>query len=123
MGYFSKLSLERFHQYHDNSYVSPEEQLLYRLEDLYARRTELADMDYTYDDRTCWNDAELRYAPPRYLNTQEDVQAAIAIAIDELAVRYGIFVMEEPEKVTPVMDEITNAQISFADFLSMPRVA
>ena len=123
MGYFSKLSLERFHQYHDNSYVSPEKQLLYRLEDLYARRTELADTDYTYDDRTCWNDAELRYAPPRYLNTQEDVQAAIAMAIDELAVRYGIFVMEEPKKVTPVMDEITNAQISFADFLSMPCVA
>ena len=121
MGYFSNISIVSTSYLRDYSYAFPEEQLLWRLEDLWDRLKELTTEKRKYERRVCFSKDDLRYVLPEHFYTTADVQAAIDLAISELKDRYGINVLEETQKedVPVIMDEVTNAQISFLDICTI----
>lgn len=103
---------------HDHSYTPPEMQLLWRLEDLEDRLQELANQKTGIrDEGITFSESDLRYVLPKHFYSVSDVQKAIDLAICELAEQYGIYVGDEPE--APVVDEVTDMQISFLDILSI----
>ena len=118
MGYFSNLAADYFanEQDRDHSYSLPEKQLQWRLEDLQARLEELTELGTREADRVSLPENVLRYVLPRALKTVAEVEAAIDLAVRELAQRYGIYVREAPE--VPILDEITDMQITILDMLA-----
>ena len=119
MGYFSNLAAEYVPYDHDHSYTPPEKQLLWRLEDLEERLHELTNhRTGKRDEGVCFCESDLRYVLPEHFLSASDVRKAIDLAISDLKERYGICVGDAPEQEEPVMDEITDMQISFLDFLS-----
>ena len=103
---------------HDHSYTPPEMQLLWRLEDLEDRLEELSQQQTGIrDEGVSFSESDLRYVLPKHFYSVSDVQKAIDLAISDLAERYGIYVQGEPE--APIVDEVTDMQISFLDILSV----
>lgn len=120
MGYFSNLAAQYVPYDHDHSYIPPEKQLLWRLEDLEERLHELTTQRTgRRDEGVCFSESDLRYVLPRQFLSVSDVQKAIELAVKDLAERYGIYVRGKPVEEVPEMDEITGMQISFLDVLSM----
>lgn len=120
MGYFSSLAIDYVPYDHDCSYTPPEKQLLWRLEELQDRLEELRTKKRIYEDRVTFSEANLRYVLPEHFKTTADVEAAIALTISDLKERHGILVCEDNgEKKTPAVDEVSDMQITFLDFLSM----
>ena len=120
MGYFSNLAAEYVPYEYDHSYPSPEEQLLWRLEDLEERLHELTTQRTgKRDEGVCFSESDLRCVLPGQFLSVSDVRKAIELAVDDLADRYGIYVRGKPVEEVPEMDEITGMQISFLDVLSM----
>lgn len=120
MGYFSNLAVAYIAYRQDHSIVPPDRQLLWRLEELEDRLDALSDLQGDYECRAIFSDDDLRHILPEHLYTFADVQAAIELAIFDLADQYGIRIrMDEPEE-PPAVDEITGMQISIVDLLSMP---
>lgn len=120
MGYFSELAIDIVPYDHDCSYTPPDKQLLWRLEELQDRLEELAIKRRKYEDRVCFSEDNLRYVLPEHFTRAADVEAAIELVITDLWERHGILIREdECEKEQPVVDEITDMQISFLDILSM----
>lgn len=96
MSYFSNLALEYEDIYENYSYPSPEEQLLWRLHDLYDVIDELKKGNAPYKNAYLLSDNDVRYAIPEYFGCILDVERAINLAISDLCVNYGIKVKEEP---------------------------
>lgn len=69
-----------------------------------------------YEHRAYFSDSALRCILPEHLNTVADAAAAIALAVGDLADRYGIYVREKSPQEDPGADELTGMQISFLDF-------
>lgn len=90
MGYFSELNLEL--QYEkgelDRSYPSPEQQIVWRIEDLKSRLIELGmvcqsdEIVYGYDDIS--RAASVEYSLPECLASTKDVLIALAAAYRKL---------------------------------------
>ena len=119
MGYFSNLAAEYKPYDDDHSYPPPEKQLLWRLEDLEDRLYELTKQKTgKWDEGDYFPEDNLRYVLPEHFLSASDVRKAIVLAISDLRERYGIYVGDAPEQGDPVMDEITDMQISFLDILS-----
>lgn len=120
MGYFSNLAAEYEPYDHDHSYTPPEKQLLWRLEELEDRLHELTTQRTgKRDEGVCFSESDLRYVLPEHFLSASDVRKAIDLAISDLKERYGICVGDAPEQEEPVMDEITDMQISFLDVLAL----
>ena len=120
MGYFSSLAAHEVLYDHDHSYIPPEKQLLWRLEDLEERLHELTTQRTgRRDEGACLSDSDLRYVLPGQFLSVPDVRKAIELAVNDLAERYGIYVHGEPVEEVPEMDENTGMQISFLDVLAM----
>lgn len=120
MGYFSNLAAEYVPYDHDHSYTPPEKQLLWRLEELEDRLHELTTQRTgKRDEGVCFSESDLRYVLPEHFLSASDVRKAIDLAISDLKERYGICVGDAPEQEEPVMDEITDMQISFLDVLAL----
>ena len=68
----------------DTSYPSPEQQLIWRIEDL-TQRPEV----FSFSDSTPMCDADLRYALPECFYNPRDIERAIALAEEKLAADYG----------------------------------
>ena len=120
MGYFSNLAAEYAPADHDHSYIPPEKQLLWRLEELKDRYHELANRKTGKgDDGACFSDANLRLVLPEHFLSPCDVRKAIDLTTGELRDRYGIAVGDAPEQDAPVMDELTGLQLSFLDLLAL----
>ena len=119
MGYFSNLAMEYVPYDHDYSYAKPEQQLLWRLEDLENRREELAGKRRVHEYSACFSDEDLRYILPEHLKSAAEVASAIELAVNDLAEKYGIYVREKPAEELPVVDEITDMQVSFLDVLAV----
>ena len=109
MGYFSNLAVDSTSFLHDHSYSFPEEQLLWRLEDLRNRLKELTTEKQRCESRACFSKDDLRYVLPEHFYATADVQAAIDLAICELKDRYGINILDAAQKedVPAIMDEVT----------------
>lgn len=115
---YAKLASKHGLYDHDHSYTPPEMQLLWRLEDLEDRLEGLSQQQTGYrDEGISFSESDLRYVLPKHFYSVSDVQKAIDLAISDLAERYGIYVQGEPE--APIVDEVTNMQISFLDILSV----
>ena len=120
MGYFSNLVAHEVLYDHDHSYIPPEKQLLWRIEDLEERLYELTTRRTgKRDEGACLSESDLRYVLPGQFLSVSDVRKAIELAVDDLAERYGIYVRGKPVEEVPEMDEITGMQISFLDILSI----
>ena len=119
MGYFSNLAVTYDHGRADHSYIAPQQQLRLRLEALEDRLAELEDLPYMYEGRAYYSEDALRYALPEDLKSCEAVEAAIELAVEDLAQKYRIFVRGEPTAESPGMDELTGMQITFVDLMAL----
>ena len=120
MGYFSNLAAQYVPNDHDHSYIPPEKQLLWRLEDLENRLHELTTQRTgRRDEGEYFSEENLRYVLPEHFLSASNVCKAIDLAISDLKERYGLCVGDTPEQEEPVMDEITGMQISFLDMLAL----
>lgn len=120
MSYFSNLAIDYPIYPWDPSYTPPEIGLLWRLEALQDRLHELVTQKTgNRDEGVCFSGENLRYVLPKDFFSASDVRKAIDLAIDDLAERYSIYVRGKPVEELPVMDEITEMQISFLDILSV----
>ena len=95
MGYFSNFAIDEDICHHDVCITSPEQQLLWRLDDLRDRLDELKISGALYGGMCCYTESELRYAPTGYFNTLYDVETAIELAVEDLRNKYGIEVSKD----------------------------
>ena len=95
MGYYSNLAIDEDTYRHDVSITSPEQQLLWRLDDLRDRLDELKLSGSLYGGVCCFTKSDLRYAPLGYFNTIYDVECAIELAIVDLKTKFRIEVGDE----------------------------
>ena len=94
MGYFSNLAIDCLDDYEDNSYPSPERQLLWRLDDLKDRLEELIAEGASYRNGYIYTENDIRYALPEHLGDISKVERAIELAKEDLLNKYGINVYE-----------------------------
>ncbi len=111
MGYFSGLAIELAVDRPDRSYVTPERQLLWRLEDLEKRLEELQAQGAPYSNAAHYMEVDLRYGLPASFKSVWDVEEAIRLAKENLQTKYGIFREEDVEE-----DEIAGKQLTFSIF-------
>ena len=97
MGYFSNLAIDCLDDYEDNSYPSPERQLLWRLDDLKYRLEELIAEGASYRNGYIYTENDIRYALPEHLGDISKVERAIKLAKEDLLNKYGINVYEAEE--------------------------
>lgn len=98
MGFYSNLAID-YADFRDNSYPTPDRQLIGRLEELYSHLElleEVGEAPEDKDDGLRLSEDELRYATPQHLGRIIDVVRAIEIAINDLQSDYGIDVTEQP---------------------------
>jgi len=120
MGYFSELAQKYIDLDYDRSYPSPEEQLLWRLDDLNYKLEELTEKDAPYRGWERLTDNDIRYAIPEYFENIADVERAIELAIEDLKNKYEIDVLEECDNKAMELDEVAEMQISLFDILRTP---
>ena len=94
MGYFSDLAQKHIDFDYDRSYPSPEEQILWRLDDLNYRLEELTEKDAPYRGWERLTDNDIRYAVPEYFESIADVERAIELALEDLKNKYDIEISE-----------------------------
>lgn len=119
MGYYYDLAQKYIEFDSDRSYPCPEEQLLWRLDDLHDKREELIEADTMQQDWTRLTDDEIRYAVPEYFGTIVDVERAIELAIEDLKNDYEIDVLEIMENTIVEPDAILYEQISLFDAIAL----
>jgi hypothetical protein len=121
MGYFSNLAIEYAETYEDNSYPSPDRQLIWRLEDLQSRLEELKENGEPrryQDDGIRLTDDDIRYAIPEYFVRIVDVERAIDLAISDLQLKYNIVPAEEYiDEGQSICDVQPPEQLYFDEFL------
>lgn len=118
MGYYTDLAKKLDLYGGDYSFTPPDVQLLWRLDDLLERQEELAQQERRYYCGAIYPENELRYILPEHLKDPDHLQAAIDLAIRDLKDRYDIDVLAE-DREEPVVDEITDMQVSIRDVLTM----
>lgn len=120
MGYFSNLAIEYAETYEDNSYPSPDRQLIWRLEDLQSRLEELKENGEPRrykDDGLRLTDDDVRYAIPEYFVRIVDVERAIDLVISDLELKYGIDIVAEPcDDIENISEVPTVEQLYFDVF-------
>ena len=117
MSCFSELAQEYIDFDYDRSYPSPEEQLLWRLDDLNNKREELMVSDAPCRNQTRLTDDDIRYAAPSYFENIGHVERAIQLAIEDLKNKYEIDILNETNDTALVSYEITAKQITMGDIL------
>lgn len=80
MGYFSELSILEEYELEDHSYPSFDSQLLWRLDDLNDRYSELIEQNAPCYGEDHYTNDDYRYAPVECFETLADVARAIEIA-------------------------------------------
>ena len=108
MGYFSNLTVT--YEAYDHCETPPELPLLWRLEELEARYSELSNRN---DDCACFSEDELRYVLPKHFRSTADVGKAIELTVRELWERHGIRAGEEAAQTA----DISHVQLCFPEVL------
>ena len=120
MGYFSNLAVEHKIYDYDHSYMSPERQLLFRLEELEDRLCELTQQKTgKRNEGEYFSEDNLRYVLPEHFFSAANVRKAIQLATSDLKEQYGIHVGDQPAQEQPEVDEITGMQVTFFDILAL----
>lgn len=117
MGYYSNLANDRECHPYDTSYTSPEQQLLWRLDDLYDRLDELPFIKRRDYDGATFSLDDYRYAPVECFETYLDVQAAILIVVYDLQNKYGIVVSEDSP--ASLSAETSIEQLTLFDYITL----
>ena len=81
MGYFSSFAVDDPEIFPDHSVTPPEQQLLWRLDDLQNRLEELQSRGAPYSGGRVYMDDDLRYEPVGAFNRIMDVKAAMLKSI------------------------------------------
>ena len=119
MGYFSNFKID--YDEEDNSYPSPDRQLMWRLEDLQSRLEELQENGEPrryYDEGLRLTDDDIRYAIPEYFVRIVDVERAIDLVISDLQLKYNIVLAEEHiDEGQSICDVQPPEQLCFDEFL------
>ena len=105
MGSFYDLAQKYIDFDYDRSYPSPEEQLLWRLDDLNYKLEELTEKDAPYRGWERLTDNDIRYAIPEYFENIADVERAIELALEDLKNKYDIEVSELDCEQEEVFDD------------------
>lgn len=111
MGYFSSLAIDLSARCYDHSVTTPEQQLLWRLDDLRDRLDEIKSTGGLYGGVCSYTKNDLRYVLPGCFHTVYELELAIELAIDDLKNKYCIQISEEEAEET-VTDELTGSQLS-----------
>lgn len=119
MGYFSDLAQKYIDFDYDRSYPSPEEQLLWRLDDLNYKLEELTEKDAPYRGRGRLTDNDIRYAIPEYFENIADVERAIELALEDLKNKYGVEISELDSEQEEVFDDGA-VQMSLFEIIPFP---
>lgn len=113
MGYYSSLAIDVGPFSYDASYTPQEQQLLWRIDDLYDRLNELPFIKRRNFDGAIFSLDDYRYTPVKCFETYSDVQVAIKTVINDLKTKYGISV---PEKdCTNELEPVCVMQLSIFD--------
>ena len=112
MGYFSNVMVT--YEAYDHCETPPELPLLWRLEELEARYSELSNRN---DNCACFSEEELRYVLPKHFLSAADVRKAMELTPRELWERFGIQVQEPMPQETAI--DLSHAQLCFPEVLSL----
>ena len=104
MGYFSDLAQKYINFDYDRSYPSPEEQLLWRLDDLKYKLEELTENDAPYRGWKRLTDNDIRYAIPECFENIADVERAIEFSLEDLKNKYDIEISELDSEQEEIFD-------------------
>ena len=116
MGYFSEIAINRNTYFHDDSWTTHKQQLLWRCEDLQNRLEELKLQEAPHSSSGCLTNDDLRYALPSCFGAVYDAEKALELAVSELKEKYGINLQPEPCNDSSA-DTLTGTQLSFVIFL------
>lgn len=116
MGYFSEIAINRNTYFHDDSWTTHKQQLLWRCEDLQNRLEELKLQRASHSSSGCLTNDDLRYALPHCFGTVYDAEKALELAVSELKEKYGINLQPELCEESGA-DKLTSTQLSFVIFL------
>ena len=116
MGYYSEIAINRNTYFHDDSWTTHKQQLLWRREDLQDRLEELKLRRAPYISSGCLTKDDLRYALPSCFGAVYDAEKALELAVSELKEKYGINLQPEPCNDSSA-DKLTGTQLSFVIFL------
>ncbi len=105
MSCFSELALDMAEGF-DNSYPSPERQLLWRLDELQDKLTELTAANAPYRGGAWLTDEEIRYADPEWFETVAEVERAIALVNGDFKRTYGVDVASAKGERQPFADNV-----------------
>ena len=95
MGYFSEIAINRNTYFHDDSWTTHKQQLLWRCEDLQNRLEELKLQGLPYISSGCLTKDDLCYALPYCFGTIYDAEKALELALSALSGKYGFNLQTE----------------------------
>ena len=104
MGYYFKLGKKYIDFGDDRSYPSPEEQLLWRLDELTYKKEELIEKGASYRGPNRLTEDDVRFFLPEYFKSVSDVERAIELAFYDLKNDHDIDVLEMERKETEAFD-------------------
>ena len=116
MGYFSEIAINRNTYFHDDSWTTHKQQLLWRCEDLQNRLEELKLQRAPYSSSGCLTKDDLRYALPSCFGAVYDAEKALELAVSELKEKYGINLQPELCEESGA-DKLTGTQLTILMFL------
>lgn len=116
MGYFSEIAINRNTYFHDDSWTTHKQQLLWRCEDLQNRLEELKLLRAPYSSSGCLTNDDFRLALPHCFGTVYDAEKALELALSALSGKYGFNLQPELCKDSSA-DKPTGTQLSFVILL------
>ena len=111
MGYYSEIAINRNTYFHDDSWTTHKQQLLWRCEDLQNRLEELKLQRAPYSSSGCLTKDDLRYALPSCFGAVYDAEQALELAVSELKEKYGINLQSELCEESGA-DKLTGTQLT-----------
>ena len=116
MGYFSEIAINRNTYFHDDSWTTHKQQLLWRCEDLQNRLEELKLQRAPYSSSGCLTNDDFRLALPHCFGAVYDAEKALELAVSELKEKYGINLQPELCEESGA-DKLTGTQLTILMFL------
>ena len=107
MGYFSEQSILEEYELEDYSYPSFDSQLLWRLEDLNDRYTELVDLEAPCYGEDHYTNDDYRYAPVECFETLADIARAIDVVKAALKCNCDVMIDDEDDVCDEIIEDET----------------
>ncbi len=120
MGYFKNSIIDRTLPIYDYSIpFAPEQQLLWRVDELKNRYENLGGSRTVFDTGVCYSDLDLRHILPEYLHTLADVRRARQLAIRDLAEQFDVHIEQGDTSGDPQWGTPGIIQLTFCDLFAV----